>query len=247
MDGILEKIKEKKEFRELPESIISRVLELKEIKNANDEEKIKNVRAFLRKYFSVFITNKLASGKLKDDEILRKHISTKNREYDKLYKKILGSENLVIDLGCGLNGFSYNYFDQKIKYIGIEAIEIFVKIMNNYFRENKINGTAYYEDLFNLNNILEIIKNEDGKKLVFMFNVIDALENIERDYSKKLIFSLFKEGVERIVLSFPIQSISGKNKFKAKRFWLINFLEENFSVLDDFEMNGERFLVVGKK
>jgi hypothetical protein len=243
---LIKKIQEKKEFLEIPESIIERVLELKEIKQKDNEDKIKSARAFLRKYFSVFMTNKLVSGNLNEDEVLAKHISMKDRNYEELYTRILNGENVVIDLGCGMNGFSYKYLGGK-KYIGVEAINIFVKLMNDYFNKNKFNAYIFWMDLFNLDKIKELVLNEKRKKIVFMFNLIDALENIERDYSKKLIFALFELGIEKIVLSWPTKSISGKNKFNAKRSWIINFVEENFYVLDDFEMNGERFLMFGKK
>jgi hypothetical protein len=246
MEELIKKIQEKKEFLEIPRSIILRVLELKEIKSLDEEEQIKNARAFLRKYFSVFMTNKLVSGKLGQKEILEKHISTKNRNYEEIYARITGNEDIIIDLGAGLNGFSYNYFKRKLRYIAIEAIRIFVKIMNEYFEKNKINGIAVQEDLLDLNKIIKIIENKKGKKVIFLFNVIDALERVERDYSKKLLIEIGKLG-DKIVLSFPTQSLTGKSRFKAKRYWLLDFLEKNFSILDDFEMRGERFLAVGSR
>jgi hypothetical protein len=246
MEEIISQICEKKEFSEIPISIINNVLKIKDIQNKSGKDKIKYARAFLRKYFSVFMTNRLVKGKLNTEEILKKHISTCNRNYPLLYERIINKEEIIIDLGAGLNGFSYNYFPKKVYYLGIEAIGVFVKLMNNYFTQNKLNAFAIQEDLFNLNKIEEIVSKKQGKKLIFLLNVIDALERIQKDYSKKLIFRLVELG-ERVVVSFPTKSITGKVKFKAKRFWLLNFLEDNFNILESFELGGERFIIFRKK
>jgi len=243
--ALIDKIREKKEFQNLPESLIFKVLNLKEINKKNGEDKIKESRAFLRKYFSVFITNKLIKGKLQDGEILKKHISSKRRNYVHLYNRILKNEGAVIDLGAGMNGFSYKYLN-NVRYVAIEAIKVFVEAMNHYFKENSLNALAFQEDLFNLDKVLEIIKNERGKKVVFMFNLIDALEKIERDYSKKLILEASKN-VDKIVLSLPTKSLSGKTIFHTNREWILSFLKENFFILDDFEEFGERFIVFRKR
>jgi hypothetical protein len=79
-----------------------------------------------------------------------------------------------------------------------------------------------------------------------MFNIVDALEFFERNFSFDFIKQI-SENSEKIVLSFPTQSLSGKSAFKVKRYWITNFIEENFKILDDFESNGERFIVFKKK
>ena len=242
---LIDKIREKKEFLNLPVSLISRVLEMKDINKKQGEEKVKEARAFLRKYFSVFITNKLVKGKLNEEGILKKHISSKDRDYRSLYNRILKDEEVIIDLGAGLNGFSYRYLGKR-RYIAIEAINVFVDIMNNYFKENKLNAQAFQEDLFDPDKVLKIINNENGTKVIFMFNIIDALEKVERDYSKRLVLELSKH-VDKIVLSFPTKSLSGKTVFYTSRVWILNFLQENFIILDDFEENGERFVVFKQK
>jgi hypothetical protein len=240
-EELVKKIVEKKEFLEFPESIILKTLELKNIKNLDEKSKIKEVRAILRKYFSVFLTNKIVKGKLSSQELLKKHISSKERDYKELYKRILKDEKSVIDLGAGVNGLSYEFMLERPRYLALEASKSLTRIMNEYFKKNQFGAVAFHEDLFNLNRILEILKSEEKPRIVFMFNIIDALEFLERDYSKKLILELSKNS-EKIVLSFPTKSLTGK-KFEAKRYWILNFLEKEFEILDDFEMFGERFIV----
>ena len=247
MGNIVSEVVRKKEIAELPVSLVKKVVELGKIKTLDDKSKVKEARALLRKYFSVFMSNKLMKGKIGEEEILKKHISTKQRDYQKLYKRILKDEKTIIDFGAGLNGFSYKYINKfsNAKYIAVEAIKRFVDLMNNYFSKHNFNAAAYWGDLFDIEKISKIVRNTEEKRIVFMFNIIDALEVIERDYSKKLICCLAEE-IDKFVLSFPTKSLSGKKKFNVNRKWILDFLEKNFEILDDFETNGERFIVFRK-
>ncbi len=249
---IIEKIKQRKQYSGILDSSVKRVLD--SVKG-DDEDKIKKTRSNLRKVFSAFLTNKVLKGKIKDSKIiLKSHVSTRERAdfYLEIYKRILkglDKKISVIDLGAGVNGFSYDYFNKlnyDVDYIGIEAIKQLVDLTNSYFNENKINGKMIYEDLFNLDKIIKIIENTEKPRVVFMFKIIDALEFLKRDYSKELILKI-SEKAERIVISFATASLGNKQRFKAQRYWLINFINENFHVLDDFCISNERFIVFEKK
>jgi len=229
---LIEEVKQKKEFRELPDSLIEKVLLL----NKND---VKKTRAVLRKYFTVFITNKLVGGKLSYGEILKKHLSTQERDYGSLYKRILGDEDCIIDLGAGVNGLSVGRIRKK--YIAVEAIKYYADLMNKFFSENSVNGAAVWGDLFDLDKIIKIVKSEK-RPAVWMFNIIDALE-LEKGFSKKMILAI-SSYAEKIVLSFPTRSLKKKRKFSASRQWLLDFIRDNFEVSDNFASDSERFLVI---
>ena len=83
-------------------------------------------------------------------------------------------------------------------------------------------------------------------KVVLKIFVVDAFEFFEKDFSKKLI-NLISRYSDRIVLSFPMRSLSGKKEFEARRYWIIHFIEDNFKILDDFEISDERFLIFKNK
>lgn len=239
--SIILKVKQKREFSQLPDSLVEKAL-------VAGKQDVKQARALLRKYFGVFLTNRVLKPRSLNEGILKDHISTRNRDYIALYKRILNNKKIkaIVDLGCGINGFSYGFLPEKIKYIGIEASGQLVDLMNNYFKENGFDGEAIHCDLFDLNRVLEILRKTEKPQVIFLFNLIDALEFFERNFSKKLI-SEVSENCERVVLSFPVQSLSGKTRFKAKRFWILSFLEERFKILDDFELSGERFIVFTKE
>ncbi len=280
---LIKKIIQKKEFSQLPKKDVELALGNFDNENYVDEEKIKLTRNFLFRVFSSFTSSKILNIKDKDFLwILKRHSSTRERlpYYEKLYERIfknLDKKITLIDLGAGVNGFSYNFLKQfscKIKYVGVEAMGQLVNLMNYYFKKNKINGNAIHLSLFELEKIKNLIKKEmghitigvhqggartstrprkilgedfyKGQKIVFLFKTIDSLEIMKRNYSKDLLKEIVPL-VDRVVLSFATQSMIRGDKFKAKRNWIINFIKENFNVLDDFELGIERYIVFSKK
>ena len=65
---------------------------------------------------------------------------------------------------------------------------------------------------------------------------------LETDYSKKLLLGIAPL-CDKIVVSFAKGSMIRKTKFKAKRNWILSFINENFKLMDDFEVGGERYVV----
>jgi len=243
---VIKRIREKREFSQLPEKDIELAFEQFTKRQASEEEKIRLTKELLRKIFSAFISKKLLSLKNKDEEwILRKHISTRERlsHYTEIYERILkDKEASIIDLGAGINGFSYKFFHKKIKYTAIESVGQLTELMNFYFKKNNILGKAIHMSLFEKEKVKEIIKKEKKPRVVLLFKVIDALEVLKKDYSKELI-SEIAPLADKIVVSFATKSLGNRQKFKVKRNWIVDFIRENFNLLDDFEIEGERYLI----
>ncbi|MGC9309260.1 MAG: hypothetical protein ACP5D2_01020 [Candidatus Nanoarchaeia archaeon] len=243
MMDYLKQVKEKKEYAGLPDSLIKRVLRLQEVRKEQGKARIKRARAILRKYFTVFLTNKVL--KLEDELILTKHKSTQHRDYKQLYRRILGQEAGIIDLGAGVNGFSYPYINEisKRRYLAIEASKQLVDKMNQYFQSRNYLAKAIQADLFDLEEIVDIVReNSNHDSVVWLFQVIDALEGIQRDYSKRLISALLEYG--RVIVSFSLRSLSGRSKLAGKK-WLFDFFKtDGVKIKDNFIHNGERFMVL---
>src|SRR3989339_875325 len=215
---IIEKIMQKKEFSDLPIKDVELVFESFDKDQYVEEEKIKLTRDLLRKMYTAFVSDKLLNVKEKSPEwFLRKHLSTKERLdfYSEVYEKILkgsGKKITILDLGCGINGFSYDLFKKinpKIKYV-------------------------------------EIIKKEKGEKIIFLFKTLDSLEMLKRDYSKALLNEIVYLA-DKVVVSFATKSLIAKKKFNVKRNWIINFIKDNFKILDDEEIGSERYVIFCKK
>jgi hypothetical protein len=252
---LIKKIVEKKEFSQLQQEDVELAFEKFNKEVYCDEEKIKKTRDLLRKVFSGFTSQKLLLPKDKDESwFLHKHLSTRERKsnYEEIYKKIL--KNLpkkltIVDLGAGINGFSYNYFkklDYEVNYIAVESMGQLSELMNSYFKKENIFGKAYSLSLFKLDKIKELIKKQKKPIIVFLFKVIDSLEMLKKNYSKKLILEI-SDLSERMIVSFSIQSMNKRKKFFVRRNWILDFIKDTFNVLEDFEINGERYIVFDKK
>ncbi|MDD5589037.1 MAG: hypothetical protein PHP92_03180, partial [Candidatus Nanoarchaeia archaeon] len=240
----------KREFSQLPEKDIEIAFSHYENRQTSEDEKVKLTKELLRKVFSAFISQKLLSLKNKEPEwILRKHISTRERlpYYEKIYQRIFTDDKKasVIDLGAGINGFSYKFFNEKINYTAIESVGQLVELMNFYFKQNKLGGKAIHLSLFEKEKVKEIIREQKKPRIVFLFKVIDALESLKPNYSKELISEIVPIS-DKVVVSFATRSLGSREKFKAKRNWIVDFIKENFNVLDDFEIGGERYIIFGK-
>lgn len=252
---LIEKITQKKEFSQLPLKDVEMALEKFDKPKNAEYQKIKLTRQFLRKIFSGFSSRKVLHKRDESVEwFLMKHKSTKERFpfYEEVYGKCFMDfpENFtVFDLGAGINGLSYGFFEKlgkKVDYVGVEAVGQFVELMNYHFKTRGLNGWAIHESLFELEKIKKYIKQVKEKKIIFLFKVIDSLEVMERDYSKKLLEEIVSLS-DRVVVSFATHSLGKRAKFSVQRGWLVNFITERFKIIDDFELGGERYLVFEKK
>ena len=184
---IIEKIVEKKEFSQIPKEDILKAFEKFDRPGLIDEEKVKLTRDLLRKVFSGFSSKKLLNPTNKsEEEILKKHLSTRERYpyYEEIYERILKNfpkEISIVDLGAGVNGLSYKFFEKigkNVDYTGVEAIGQIVDLINDFFKKDKIKGKMFHISLFNLEEIKKIIKKIKKPKILFLFKVVDSLEKL---------------------------------------------------------------------
>jgi hypothetical protein len=117
--------------------------------------------------------------------------------------------------------------------------------MNFYFKEKKLNVKAIHLSLFEKEKVKEIIHKSKKPRIILLFKVIDALESLKENYSKELI-SEIAPLADKIVVSFATKSLGNRQKFKAKRNWIVDYIKDNFIILDDFELGGERYIVFNK-
>lgn len=254
-EDLIAKIIQKKEFSELPRKDVELIFSENDKNIYSDEEKVKFTRDALRKIYSVYASLKLFNAKNKDAEwFLKKHISTRERYdfypelYNKIFSYVKGKEISVVDLGAGINGFSYGFFpkNKKINYTAVEAVGQLAEVMNIYFEKNKIQGKAIHESLFNISEIKKIIQKQKSPRIIFLFKVVDSLEMTKRDFSKKLLEEVVPIS-DLVVVSFATRSLVSGKKFNVKRYWFENYVKENFNVVDDFFIGGERYFILRNK
>ena len=86
---------------------------------------------------------------------------------------------------------------------------------------------------------------QKSPKIIFLFKVLDSLEMLERDYSKKLLWGITSLA-DKVVVSFATQSMIKRKEFKSHRNWILNFINDNFKILEDFEIGGEKYVCFRK-
>ena len=240
--GLISEVKKKREFSRLPDSVVSRAI-------SESKGEIKVARAILRKYFGVFLTNKVLKGK--GEEVLKSHMSSQKRDYDSLYSRLLrcvGKSDFksIVDFGCGVNGFSYSLMKEffgEVSYLGIEATGQIVDNVNSFFEREEFKGRVICGDIFDLDFVLKNVKETKEPRIGFLFQVVDALESFEGDFSKKFLLEISRL-FSLIVVSVPLESLSKRRNFAVDRKWLVDFLKEKFEMVDDWREGGERFFVV---
>jgi hypothetical protein len=246
-EEIISNVVSKREFSQIPKEDILLIYKKFERRQCSDEEKIRLTRDLLHKVYSAFTSTKLLNLKDKEEEwFLRKHLSSRERlnSYLELYNKIFGKleGGSVVDLGAGINGFSYKFLPKGIKYIAVEAVGQLVDLMNFYFEKNDLNAKAVHQSLFNLREIKKLILQTKKPRIIFLFKVVDSLEMVEGDYSKELLKEIAPLA-DKMIISFATRSMIRREKFKINRKWIINFIRENFEFLEDFEIANERYIV----
>lgn len=251
MNNLISEVKKKREMSGLPDSLVEKVLDDLE-EGLDDKTKVKETRAKLRKYFGVFLTNKIIKPKNLGDYkmILKSHKSSAKRDYNDFYDKLFDVKKFetVVDLGCGVNGFSYPYLleeNKNIQYVGVEASKVLVDNMNKFFKEEKYDAKAIWLNLLEIEKVKEILGSVKERKCIFCFQVIDALEKMKENYGSYFLEEILKmiSKDDLLIVSFPLSNLSGRRELAVKRNWLIKFLEEKANV-KEISLFEEKFLII---
>lgn len=178
---------------------------------------------------------------------LNSHLSTKERApyYHQLIEKLNEETkfNSVADLGCGFNPIAYNYWKKPIKYFATDISQLDINFLSEFFILKNLDASAIAADLTNDIDVKKIIKKINGSDLCLMLKLLDTLESIERFSSNRLLDQIT---CKNILISFPKQSISGKNKIKSNRNWLnssFNLKKDKGYNKQIFEIGPERYIL----
>jgi hypothetical protein len=231
---LITSIKEKRELKDLDDNFVKEELKRYFLRNnkqflaikedLNEKSKdykkiVKEVRSKLRRSYGLFRTEKDFLKEKDFDKILALHSSTKERLsfYHKLYErifKITGKPKIILDLGAGVNPLSYNYLKTNPEYYAYDLSKEEVKIINNFFKKNKIKGKAEILDLLNINKIKQLPKAD----MAFLFKVTDVLDKGKGHKTSEEVIKAIPANF--IVVSFPTLTISGKPMNHPRRGWI---------------------------
>lgn len=256
--ALIDLIRQKREFRDLDNKFVEKMLDsrlkgkkVEDLKPRDIEKMEKETRAYLREVYGAFLSSKYfqrekflnAIKDLNDSEahirILSLHLSTKERlpYYEEIYEKIFavtGEPSSILDLGCGLNPFSFPFMNLKdVRYYAVELVKSDAEFIQRYFDKMKINGKAINMDLTQAENL-------PSADVCFMFKVIDTFEAIQWDITAEL---MAKIKAKYIIASFATKSLGGRKTIKAeKRQWFERLIASKEH--STFEVENEVFYII---
>ncbi len=224
---------------------------------------VKHVRSRLRELFGVFyargfestgqLVNSIVAGNAEEVafELLKLHRSSKERLryyeeiYDAIARIIKIKPNVILDLACGYNGFSYFFMKESFQsspdYVCCDLSNKDVLLYSKFFQNAEIKGNAFYCDL-----TVDISKAKKVKAdICFLLKTLDSIESASRNSSERLLKEI---NTKYFVVSFPTKSIGGnKTIAKSKRAWFFKLLERLNYAYEEFSIHNEIFFVVKKK
>jgi hypothetical protein len=291
IDELIDKIKQKKELKEISEEFVKDQLysylksnpkQVSYLDNKNSKYYkiiVKEIREKLRRVYGLFrveeekkkrdslfenLLKENANKNInnnnnnKDDgdndnkdiivKILKTHASTKERlpYYEKLYDKIwkiTKKPKSIIDLGCGINPFSFVFMNLKnVKLFVYDISNDEIDILNKYFgflheKNNHFVGKAFTLDALNWRKIPKA-------DVCFLFKMTDVLDRGKGHKSSELVISNIP--TKFVVVSFPTLTMSGKKMNYPRRKWIelmCDRLEYKYKVI---EYANEIFYVIEK-
>lgn len=251
MDSLIKEIKKKKEFQDLPDSLVenslknyitkNRILQINSPKSV--KLVVKAIRSELRRYSGQYSSlsksrrNKLISQN-DTEKLLKSHSSTRERIEDYFYIKNLIKKlnpKSILDLGCGLNPIALA--EKNISYYAYDIKNQDIETVSEFFNKNKIDGFALQADITTL-------KEFPQTDLCLIFKVLDILPGNRYENSKSLISQIKSE---KIIVSFATHTLSGKPMNSPKRFWFENLLKElNLSYKTEKSKNEIFYLIINE-
>lgn len=250
---IVKEIKKKKELSGLADLIIIKTLdeylnknkfsdkEISSLSEKNFKLLIKEVRSILRLNFGRFQISKKKFDFASNNDylsILKTHTSTRERIsfYPKL-KEIIKDLKVksILDLACGLNPIALA--SENYDYAAYDIDENELQLLNDFFREKKINGKALFSDIVDKN---EIYPKSD---ICFLFKILDIVKNKE-EVSRHLLKTL---KCNYILVSFATKTLSGKPMKVKRREWFESILKNLSLDYKTFRSDNELFYLACKK
>jgi len=218
------------------------------IKKFNEKSKeykqiVKEVRKELRKVYALYKIEQeiehrqeyfaqLLKTKPKEKEflelhqkILETHASTRERLsfYKKLYPqlfKITGEPKTLLDLGCGLNPFSFPFMRlKKLKFYAYDISTDEISMVKRYFRYlgkhwPRFSGKASLLDLRHWEKIKKLKKVD----LCFLWKMTDVLDRQKGHKVSELV--IVNVPAKYVVVSFPTLTVKGRKMNKPRRKWI---------------------------
>lgn len=147
--------------------------------------------------------------------IMQHHHSTHERQYilEDFFQTALAPiqpVGSILDLACGLNPLALPWMPIKneVQYYGCDIFEDMMQFLNGFADHFGFHGN------FHTCNILDL---DDSKSVdvAFLLKTLPCLEQVQKGFAPHL---LEKIPAKHILISYPVSSLSGKNKGMEKTY-----------------------------
>jgi len=128
----------------------------------------------------------------------------------------------------------------NVNYYAYDLSKEEVKILNQFFKEKKINGKAAILDLLNLNKVKKLPKAD----LAFLFKMTDVLDKGKGHKTSEQIIKAIP--AKFIIVSFPTLTMSGKKMNHPRRGWIELMSQRLGYKFELLEFSNELFYIIEK-
>jgi 16S rRNA (guanine(1405)-N(7))-methyltransferase len=254
IDRTIESVLKSKKYKYIYEPTVRRTVE-KFVDRYSPKELEKNVKRELHRIWGSFLSrpdfDKLFK-KVRDrvdsgedelrviNDLLLLQSSTKERReiLDSFYSeifKITGVPNRITEYGCGINALTYPWINNNIEYIGYDVDRELVEFINSFYNFLGFNDRAEVR----LGDVLLMdFKDSD---ITFLLKLLPLLEKQEL----RILDSISSE---YIVVSYPTESISGKDVGMVDNYRdsFNSLVKDKGWDIDELLFDKELVFVVGK-
>lgn len=264
MNDVFEEVIKSKKYSELDRAIVMRICEEVSDKYPKKKEAVKAAKNQLHIIHESFLMTdcyKIAYSILEDNKvvitnqgfskdlslrIMGLHASTKERieHVEETYSWLssyISSDSTLIDVGCGFNPFAIPFWEERpMCYYAYDISNKAAELLNYFFSLEKTEG---YKAM-----ILDATIDAPSQPadILLAFKLLPLLQQ----QKKGRAFSFLEDSAfQKAIVSFPIKSLSGKEKGMLEFYshFFEDGLSQSISILERKVINNELFYVVSKK
>ena len=255
IDEIINNILESKKYKYVSRDLITRLVTTMSQRYKKKKDIINAVKRELHiSYESFLIDDNLVNARkvitnsndINDvvNNVILKHKSTKERlsSVNALYNYIKNNTNNyknIIDIGCGLNPITLPLWNNNFDtYKGYDVSSDLIDTINMFFKKfyNNESYNATVKDIVNVHEECDVL---------LAFKILPILDSFKKGSSKDVLSNI---SFKRAIISFPLKSLSGKNK-NMKTYYETNFesqIKDLYKIIDKAEFDNELFYIIEK-
>ncbi|MBN1160247.1 MAG: methyltransferase [Candidatus Diapherotrites archaeon] len=251
--GLLETLKETKEYKTISEETLKRVIKKNIEKYDNEKIAIKEIKKELYDLHNAYVkmidykralkqlepaykTKSPLKIKLAQEKILKRYDGRRMKVIDTFYKeifKVTGKPKSIIDLGCGMNPLTFPWMDlpEDTEYTCYDLDSEEIKFLNEYFELAGTKQKAIQQDIISK----PVTKKAD---VAFLFKLITCLEWQEPGSAKEIVEKI---NAKYIVITMQV---IGPGKIEENKIYLQKVLGKLAKDIISIDLKQEAIYII---